>query len=464
MFGKFGVSIDSQNLKPDTMSLKNLLIIPVLISILTLPVQAQWTPLGSGVEAPNQIIFNISVVNSDVVWAISSAFPELNDQLARTTDGGQTWTSVPFAIDSSQYAISLHAMDSVNAWLATADELNPISGKVYQTADGGQTWEEQPDAFTSFNETPAGIYFWDENEGVAFGATCERDYEDQIAIYYTENGGDSWTEVSGDAMPVQLPNESICLAGGNGYFDVVGDNIWFTTYQGRVFKSTDRGKTWEAHVVVPEEVNGLLSCLAFKDEMNGVAGIYPKFVSLTEDGGETWNFTSGISFPFEIGQMEYVPGTNGTYLAGNGFLDNSSALGISYDDGTTWEQLATNTDVDCFQFLSPSVGYGGGIVMGPESGGIYKWEGDLLTDIFEPAVNARLSVFPNPAVSTVQVSLPDWPVEGLFVKLINAQGQSVQERWVKERDNINVTSLRPGLYSLMATAGGQTYVGQFIKL
>jgi len=137
MFGKFGVSIDSQNLKPDTMSLKNLLIIPVLILILTPPVQAQWTSIGSGVEAPNQIIYGISAVDANVVWAISSAFPELNDQLVRTTDGGQNWTAIPFNIDSNLYAISLHAMDSLNAWLATADEQTPISGKVYKTTDGG---------------------------------------------------------------------------------------------------------------------------------------------------------------------------------------------------------------------------------------------------------------------------------------------------------------------------------------
>jgi photosystem II stability/assembly factor-like uncharacterized protein len=443
------------------MDFRILLISLLFHTFIFTPLRAQWTPLGSGVEAPNQIIFSLSVADADVVWAISSAFPELNDQLVRTTDGGQTWTAVPFDIDSSLYAISLHAMDSVNAWLTTADELNPISGKVYQTTDGGQTWEEQTDAFTGFNETPAGIHFWNESEGVAFGATCERDHEDQIAIYYTENGGDSWTAVSGDAMPEQLPNESMCLAGGNGYFDVVGDNVWFSTYQGRVFKSADRGKTWEAHVVVPE--TGRLTCLAFKDETNGIAGLFPDGATRTTDGGETWTPLSLPEFS-PVGQIEYIPGSDGSYLIGNGFIAPSPDLLLTLDNGESWEVISTNTDLDCFEFLSPTVGFGGGVVTGPDSGGIYKWEGDLLTNILEPEAYTRMSVFPNPAVSTVQVSLPDWPAEGLFVRLVNAQGQSVQERWVKEQDEINVASLRPGLYSLMATADGQTYVGQFIKL
>mgnify|MGYP006270885911 FL=1 len=445
------------------MSLKNLLAIHVLLLILTLPLQAQWTPLGSGVEAPNQGISCISAVDAEVVWAISATYPEINDRLVRTTDGGQTWTAIPFNIDSNLYAISLHAMDGMNAWLATADEQTPIAGKLYRTTDGGQTWEEQPDAFTEFNETPAGVYFWNENEGVAFGATCFSEYDDQIAIYYTEDGGDNWTAVSGEAMPEQLPGESMCLATGNGFFDVVGDNIWFPTYQGRVFKSADRGKTWEAHVVVSEEINGLLDCLAFKDEMNGVAGIYPRWVSVTEDGGQTWSFPSLMPFSYEIGQMEYVPGTSGTYLAGNGFLDNSNTLGISYDGGMTWEQLATNTDLDCFQFLSPSVGYGGGVVTGPDSGGMYRWESDLLTTILEPEAYERLGVFPNPAATHISLQLPDFPADGALTYIYNAQGKLVRQLRVGQQQRIDVKGLPPGVYSIAAEVDERVYNSRFIK-
>ena len=446
------------------MDFRILLISLLFHTFIFTPLRAQWTSLGSGVESSGHRIFNISVVSPDIVWGISSDYPDLNDHLVRTTDGGETLTAFPFAIDSNLYAISLHAVDEMTAWLATADEQNPISGKVYKTTDGGSSWQEQVGAFTAFNETPAGIYFWDEDNGVAFGATCDTEYEDQIAIYYTENGGNDWTAVSGDAMPDQLPEERMCLAGGNGYYEVVGDTIWFATYRHRVYRSVDRGKNWEAFYVHPAGIPGVLTSIAFKDARNGVAVIYPRGSSFTTDGGETWSSYQAFPFTYEVAQVEYIPGTEGTYIAGNGSLQVQSRLCVTHDGGSSWEGPWVNENTDCFQFLSPSVGYGGGIVTGPDSGGIYKWEGDLLTNILEPEAYTRMSVFPNPAVSTVQVSLPDWPAEGLFVRLVNAQGQSVQERWVKEQDEINVASLRPGLYSLMATADGQTYVGQFIKL
>jgi len=306
--------------------------------------------------------------------------------------------------------------------------------------------------------------FWDENEGVAFGATCSTDYDDQIAIYYTEDGGENWTAVSGDAMPEQLPGESMCLASGNGYFDVVGDHIWFVTYQDRVYRSKDRGKTWEADFIIPGGGNGIVSSIAFKDTLNGVAGIYPNVVSVTSDGGLTWSPFINLTFNYDLAQIEYVPGTSGTYIVGNGFIGDAALIGISYDDGQSWEPLQTNVDLDCYQFLSPTVGFGGGVVTGTNGGGIYKWEAGTLTSIQDSKLKPLLKVFPNPAQSTVQIRVPDWPADGLLVKLYNLQGQLLRQTVLREQDHIDVHGLQSGLYNLVAVKGKQTYIGQFMKL
>jgi len=444
------------------MNLKPLLTLTLLILFLT-GSNAQWTELGSGVDAPNHIIFGISAASPEVVWAISSAYPTPGDQLVRTTDGGETWEAMPFNIDSALFAIQLFAIDENNAWLATADELDPISGKVYKTSDGGMTWTERSDAFTGFNQTPAAVHFWDANDGVAFGATCADSNNDQIAIYYTEDGGDTWTEVSGNAMPDQLPGESMCLASGEGFYDVVGDTVWFTTYQGRIFKSTDRGKTWEAYTVVPEDLNFLLVSLAFKDEMNGVAGIYPNAVSLTTDGGVSWSAINTMPFFYEVGQMEYIPGTSGSYMAGTGYLDNDSRLCVSYDNGESWELTPTNTDLDCFEFLSPTVGFGGGVVNSPTTGGLYRWEGTPLTSTQEPLADQPIYIAPNPTQSHIRIQMPISSVDRLYTEILDTRGKVVSQSRLSSGEQLDVASLPSGIYWLRVLVEGKVYVGRFVK-
>ncbi|MCB0588387.1 MAG: hypothetical protein KDD06_24050, partial [Phaeodactylibacter sp.] len=250
------------------MKFKHLLPILFITTLHVNTLCAQWASLGSGVAAPNQSVFGVSAVDSEIIWAISSAYPAVNDHLVRSTDGGASWSAAPFNIGDGLFAIQLFPVDDLNAWLATADEENPISGKIYRTTDGGVTWEEQSTGFTEFNETPAAVHFWNSDEGVAFGATCYDDYTDQIAIYTTDDGGENWEKVTGGAMPAQLPGEGMCLYSGNGFYDVVGDNIWFVSSGNRVFRSSDRGRNWEAYLVTG---TGSLASLAFKDELNGLA-------------------------------------------------------------------------------------------------------------------------------------------------------------------------------------------------
>ena len=417
------------------------------------------------VDSPNNhSMNNISVVSPEVVWAVSSAYPVTDEYLVRSTDGGESWTMTPIAIDSGLYAIHLYALNDTMAWLATSDEQNPISGKIYKTSDRGLSWEEQTGAFTGFNETPAGVYFWNENEGVAFGATCQTDYDDQIAIYYTESGGEDWTAVSGEDMPEQLPGERMCLASRNGFYEVVGDHIWFVTGDGRVFRSADRGKSWDAHYVIPEGGSGTLASLAFKDTLNGVAAIFPAGAATTTDGGTSWSNYRPFGFFYQSGQIEYIPGSEGTYLVGSGALPNSNRMAVSFDNGYSWEDMSTNVDLDCYQFLSPTVGFGGGIITGSADGGMYKWLGTGLTSSGHRISKVQLKVFPNPADSEVRVELSDWPVDGLQVKLYNAQGQLLRQEWLNRQGGIDVSGLSPGLYSLTALKDGQTYIGQFIKL
>ncbi len=437
------------------MKTRNFLLFITFFSISYL--QAQWANISGSLATSNQSIGAISPISADVVWGISWDFDGYTtpQYLVKTTDGGESWTVRPFAIPSELYAIQLFAIDERFAWLATADELNPISGKIFKTNDGGATWSEQSTSFTGLNETPAAVHFWNTHEGVAFGATCHDDFNDQIAIYITDDGGQNWTKVSEDAMPAQLPGEGVCIADWNGFYEVMGDIVWFLSSKGRVFKSTDRGRSWQAYEFGGERI----ASLAFKDELNGLAvKIFPNGAFRTVDGGETWSPIE-ISSPTHTSGIDYIPGTAGTYLVHNSYAPvHNPAMLVTYDDGESWENFTSNVELECFKFISPTVGFGGG-----NEGTVYRWEGFSLTGNREAVAKAPLRLFPNPANTELKVELPVNTPEAFNIQLMNLQGKLAAQQRMRNGEWLAVEQLPQGLYLMKATVEGVVYTGKFVK-
>lgn len=448
------------------MKLKNLLLLLLFFPILAL--NAQWKNLGSGIDASPRQIFTMHAVNDRVIWA-TTGFDHVNFvpafEFTRTTDGGQTWQPGLLDIDADLYHFDLLALDSLTAWLTTADEKDPISGKIYKTTDGGINWVYQSTAFTGFNQTPAGIYFWNADEGVAFGATCYENYNDQLAIYTTEDGGDNWEEVTGDQMPDQLAGEGICWWSGNSNYAAVGDTIWFFTSKNRIFRSTDRGRSWEAFL---SDLTNAIS-IAFKDAQNGIlVGIYPNGAARTTDGGESW---SSIPIPNDIRATEitYVPGTEGTYLIQDGDVMGDQDMLVSHDDGNTWEVVPSNVNLSCFEFLSPEMGYAGGEIQGPATGGIFRWEGDLFsttTDVRFPEESAsKLSIqlYPFPAREEISISFQGDFGDLLPIEIYDLYGRLVRRAVVNDRQSLNIAELAAGMYLMKVKIGSETASLKLLK-
>jgi CubicO group peptidase (beta-lactamase class C family) len=75
------------------------------------------------------------------------------------------------------------------------------------------------------------------------------------------------------------------------------------------------------------------------------------------------------------------------------------------------------------------------------------------------SANARISVFPNPANSVINVGLPQ--PDQAVLEIRNTVGQVIIRE--QNKTTIDVSALESGLYFLMIKQGTQTYTEKFIK-
>ena len=142
--------------------------------------------------------------------------------LLRTRNGGNTWTEL-YPMTGMRY---IFMVDSLVGYLIVQEEQR----KLFKTIDGGESWEQISLSFYSGNTiNTSPLYFIDQNRGFV---STDNTY------LWTNNGGDTWSEV-------ELPNDiyqptSISFI-DNGFG-------WITTggmYSGgSIFYSEDYGATW----------------------------------------------------------------------------------------------------------------------------------------------------------------------------------------------------------------------------
>lgn len=253
--------------------MKKLLLLSILVCVAFISANAQWVSQATTLPATEKI-YSISAVNATVAWAYS------NNAVLRTTDGGNTWLTMPFNITASTggplvtlHPSSIHAIDANTAFVVAigyAGHANYI--RIYKTTDGGLTWTRQSSAYT--NDYRVGtisvadfVYFFDQNNGLIFG---DRD-SGYFEIYTTTNGGQVWSRVPAANLPAATIND---LSTPGHLYEAHGDTLWVGVRGMRVLKTTDKGLHWtEANTGIassPTNPESLIKDIAFTDASNGL--------------------------------------------------------------------------------------------------------------------------------------------------------------------------------------------------
>jgi photosystem II stability/assembly factor-like uncharacterized protein len=303
-------------------------------------------------EDSTALFIGLSVVDENVVWASGNG-----GRVARTIDGGATWTVRPVPGEEAAQFRDVHAFSAEEAYVVSIP--TPRSS-IYHTDDGGQTWTRvwQADGDTPFLDC---FSFWEPRRGFVFG-----DSENGEFSLLQTSDGVTWNRVDPSIVPDARPGEGAFAASGTCVVTRPGGLGWFSTgasgVDARVIRTTDYGATWaEAISPIPsvDPTSGIFS-LAFRDDQHGAAfggnlsqpDSTHEDVAVTADGGATWTLVGRTGLKGAVYGAAYVPGTATPTLV----AVSPDGSAFSTDEGRTWTRI-DNRNSWTVAFHGPRAGW-----------------------------------------------------------------------------------------------------------
>jgi photosystem II stability/assembly factor-like uncharacterized protein len=324
------------------------------------PAQSVVTPKS----VPPEVFKNLSLIkmfNESTGWAISPTAVIRKDQ--------GDWTEVsPKKETGYRFSVAEFA-DVRTGWLSSSKE-GATNITILRTSDGGKSWRATNITPTEPGDVPTvkTINFVDDTHGwlaVSYGTAMG---SEQVEIYQTINGGDTWTLVASSRQRTAdgIPGGGIKT--GLSFIDTnrgwltglwYGDTVW-------LYVTDDSGKTWKQQTIkvpsgYPTEggavetqppmffgINTGILPLAFHSQGQ------PVIFYLTDDKGMMWKATTPIK---STGDKSFI------WSFANikqGFATDHVQLFTTTDAGQTWKTIKLNMDfkyVTQIDFVSNNVGW-----------------------------------------------------------------------------------------------------------
>lgn len=270
---------------------------------------------------------------SSIVWYADGYY--------KSDDGGKTWIkgkATPIDYPKGMLYSMNFEQGSKKGWVA-GGMFKPISKSrqgavptyfyspngesvlevaIFFTEDGGDTWTEQslPSDVGRIDD----LQFIDEAYGIATNGNN---------IYYTKNRGENWHRAL--FSPACVDRDYL-----ENFYDsqllsctmIDSKHAWIVYNDGRMIKSVDGGKTWcdalnPGDVQFKDSMKGFFVEFSFLDSLRGVSLGSDKRLYLSKDGGEMW---SQIDVNLDVISVSFPNTHRGLFITRNQMFEISLDL------------------------------------------------------------------------------------------------------------------------------------------
>lgn len=245
----------------------------------------------------------------------------------RSINEGTTWASV---LTGEGNFYTLFQARNGNIYAGTYAD-----GDVYRSTDDGQTW-------VKVGRPGTAVYIWDfsdDNSGNLYVGT------ETATVYVSSNNGDTWSPVTGGALPGVTQITDIMTTTGN--------RIYAGTFpNGDVFYSDNGGASWTPAANLNDGTGDATYVSSLLEDSNGwiYAGAYRLIMSTydsdvfrSKDGGTSWEVLPEIAWAGSYNNL--LQHSNGHIYSANGGRVYSSSIPMFLPDAVGSVAIRNSTGV-----------------------------------------------------------------------------------------------------------------------
>lgn len=313
VFREFGRTLSSRRWAGPLAVLAALLVLltPAATAAAYLPPDSGW---DSHSQLPYLDLFDVSFGDATHGWIVgqdhdAAALPTDFGVIARTSDGGATWTGQTPGTTAILNAVS--AVDANMAWAAGA------GGAILKTDNGGVDWSPQASGTAS---DLADVVFSDALHGWAVGQSG--------TIRATANGGATWNgQASGTTAALRcasFPDSS------HGWIVAVA---WPARQPSSILATSTGGASWAPQL---EGVADEITAVSFPDADHGFAVTFNGVLYSTSNGGATWSHHRLTYASDHPTSLVFVDATHGWAAGGAEDEPWGARIWATSDGGLTW--------------------------------------------------------------------------------------------------------------------------------